>query len=93
MFKHRGHFYSSVDCDGHMRGVEDVYPELVNLTTEILGETFRNDIDVKSIEDLLSSKNYSRSEKVIELAALLSVSQVCSGTYSLNASSIVFCSL
>jgi len=75
MFKHRGHFYSSVDCDGHMRGVEDVYPELVNLTTEILGETFRNDIDVKSIEDLLSSKNYSRSEKVIELAALLSVSK------------------
>lgn len=74
MFKHRGHFLNAGLGEMDNKGkIEDVYLELAKLLSEYTEYYLKADADYKSIEDILSARDMSRSGKAEKLAELLEV--------------------
>lgn len=74
MFKHRGHFLNvTLDEEGSERNLEEVYQEFVLSVSDISNITFARDIDVLDVENILSSRDYSRTRKYEECAKLLGI--------------------
>lgn len=75
MFKHRGHFLNaSLGTNLGERKISEVYREFCDLTSDLLKVTFPELGDCRSIEDILSMREYSRKKKAEELAAVFGLS-------------------
>lgn len=81
MFKHRGHFLnSSLSESDSQRKMGEVYIAFCNALSEIADEyeteiAFILDVSAEEIEEILSNKDFSRTRKAEELAALLAVNK------------------
>ena len=74
MFKHRGHFLNSgVGENSGENNISNAYLELTSLLSELTPYNLNETIDCKKIEDLLSSKDMSRTRKAEGLAQILGV--------------------
>lgn len=74
MFKHRGHFLNSgLGENSGENNISNAYLELTSLLSELTPYNLNETIDCKKIEDLLSSKDMSRTRKAEGLAQILGV--------------------
>lgn len=75
MFKHRGHFLNAnLSADSANRKLSQVYMELCDKVSEIIGKDgLPCTIDDKALENLLGSRDYSRSKKAEEIAGLMGI--------------------
>lgn len=74
MFKHRGHFLNAgLSGEENGRKMEDVYHMFCHLAADEAEVSFSEDISVGQIEDILGSRDYSRSRKAEELAQLFGI--------------------
>lgn len=72
MFKHRGHFLNSgLGENSGENNISNAYLELTSLLSELTPYNLNETIDCKKIEDLLSSKDMSRTRKAEGLAQIL----------------------
>lgn len=75
MFKHRGHFLNaSLGTTSGERKIPEVYKDFCNLTSDLLAITFPELDDCRTIENILSTREYSRKKKAEELANSFNVS-------------------
>ena len=71
MFKHRGHFLNgSLSSDGGNIGMSELYTSLCDLALERLNISLPQNIIANKLEEILSSKDLSRSKKAEEIATL-----------------------
>lgn len=75
MFKHRGHFLNAnLSADSANRKLSQVYLELCDKVSAILEkDNLPRTIDDKALEELLGSREYSRSKKAEEIAHLMGI--------------------
>lgn len=75
MFKHRGHFLNAnLSADSSNRKLSQVYLELCDKVSEVIEiDDLPHTIDEKALEELLSSRDHSRSKKAEEIAKLLKI--------------------
>lgn len=74
MFKHRGHFLSAgLGDENNERSLKDIYLQLANALSETCQMTLPVDVDTKTIEHILSSRDYNRTKKYEELCRVLNV--------------------
>lgn len=74
MFKHRGHFLNAGLSDGSSeRKIGEVYTEFAALLSEVTDVTLPKEIDEALAEEILSSRDYNRTEKSEELCRILGV--------------------
>lgn len=75
MFKRRGHFLNSgIGESNNERSLEEIYHDFVNSVSENTGECFDvNNIDYSEMQNILSSRDLSRTQKVEELATVLHI--------------------
>ena len=74
MFKHRGHFLNAgLSTEENTRKMLDVYNEFATTVQETLGMAFPEINSAKQIEDILGSREFSRTKKAELLAMYLNV--------------------
>lgn len=76
LFKNRGHFLNRYIVEEEKEeGFSELYSAFWNSVPEELGMVFPEIIDVQKVEDILSSKDYSRSVAAEKLAEILQISK------------------
>lgn len=76
MFKHRGHFLNAnLSTDGGSNSMNNLYAELLNILYDKLEISFPSIDDAKKIENILSTKDKSRTKKAEEIASLLDINR------------------
>lgn len=76
LFKHRGNFLNeSMSGEGNEEKIEDLYSSLSEVMESGLGVSFPLNINYKDIENVLSDRDDSKSEKAEKLGCLLEVSK------------------
>ncbi len=74
MFKHRGNFLNaSLDTSDFVSTMKDAWIEFTTTAKELLGIEFNADEKYQKVEEILSKKGKSRSEKLEELKSALSI--------------------
>ena len=74
MFKHRGHFLNAgLSIDGNARQIKDIFKDFCLALKEETGVVLTEDIDVAKVEEVLSSREYSRSKKAEVLENILGI--------------------
>ncbi|MCR4671719.1 MAG: type II CRISPR RNA-guided endonuclease Cas9 [Lachnospiraceae bacterium] len=74
MFKHRGHFLAAgLSSTDDTLSVSEAYEDFVFSASEVLGMTFPENINSSELETILSSRAYSRTQKVEKILSLLEI--------------------
>lgn len=74
MFKHRGHFLNAEIGDvAEERKLKDAYIDFCSCVSELTNESFNLDIDYSAVEEILSSRDISRTKKSEALASILNI--------------------
>lgn len=74
MFKHRGHFLNAEIGDvAEERKLKDAYIDFCSCVSELTNESFNLDIDYSAVEEILSSRDISRTKKSEVLASILNI--------------------
>lgn len=74
MFKHRGHFLNAgLSDEGNQRKFEEVFLEFNASLLEKMGFSFATDVDLESVKEILTEREFSRSKKAELLKELFKI--------------------
>ena len=74
LFKRRGNFLNdTLSISGNSRKIKDIYIDIVNSLQEISDVSFGMDVDYEKFENIISSRDFSRSRKAEQINELLGV--------------------